>query len=206
MHRFVKPLAVLGLALAVATTPAQAQTRKLDVPATAGWKHAATGFVLRAKLAGYQRTSLNDGSASELDVMANFAAPDDSTSVTVYLFRPALMSVPVWFDRSETQILLRDVYGSAQPFAPARAFAPPQASTASGLRRIYVPGKAPYKSTGLAIMPMGDWLVAIRVSSAELAPAVLDTKLDEIIAALGWPAGVAEARAALPVEPCAPSC
>ena len=157
-----RSLIAFGALLILAGGQARAEPRPLPVPATSGWQHAATGLVLRAKLAGYQRTSLDDEGTEELDVAANFSAPDDSAVVTLYIFRPALMSVPVWFDRSETQILLRDEYRNPQPIAEARAFAPPSSSAASALRRTYITGATEFKTTGLAMMPLGEWLVAIR--------------------------------------------
>jgi hypothetical protein len=201
MHRLLRWACALFLAAGVAA-PAHAQMRTLEVPAGKGWKHAQTGVVLRAALAGYPRTQLVDNSTGEYDVMASFAAPDNSTIITVYIFQPALMSAPVWFDRAESQILLRDTWGNAQPHGAPQAFARPGATAASGLRRIYVPGKGPFKSTGLAMMPLGEWLVAVRISSTQFDPAQLDARMSDIIAAIGWPAGVTESPAAAPVAAC----
>jgi hypothetical protein len=128
----------------------------------------------------------------------------EQTAVTLYIYRAAVMSVPMWFDRSETQILLRtDVFGTSAPTGPARAFAGPKAANPSALRRIYVPGKGPNKSTGLAILPLGEWLVAVRISSQALDPVGLEAKLDEVIAGITWPEKVGDAPAAVPVVPCA---
>jgi len=196
------PFVAFGALLAFAGAPAQAELRPLEVPATSGWQHAATGLILRSQLAGYRRTSLDDGGTAELDVIAGFSAPDQSTIVTVYLFRPALMSVPVWFDRSDTQILLREEYRGPQPVAETRAFAPPSASVASGLRRTYTTGTADFPTTGLAIMPMGEWLVAVRISSHDPDPAALETSLDAVIAAIGWPDGVEDGAPATLVASC----
>src|SRR5690606_24380113 len=117
--------AAFGIAIGSVGSPANAQLRSLDLPENAGWQHAETGLVLLAQLAGYRRTSISDTGSAELDVIVEYSAPDQSTFVTLYLFRPALMSVPVWFDRSETQILLSEKYRSAKPSGEARAFAPP---------------------------------------------------------------------------------
>ncbi len=199
----IRSLTIAGLLAfsALAPAPVAAQTA-ISAPSGQPWKHDQTGVTLPASIAGIARTSLADNSRSQIDVMAGYG---DGTAnvVTLYVFRPALASVPMWFDRSETQILMRDVYGNATPAAAAAAFAPPRGKATSALRRIYVPGKAPYKSTGLAIMPLGDWLVAVRISSAELDAAALDAKLDEVIKSIGWPDGTADALPATPVEPCA---
>lgn len=196
---------LLALALsASAVVPAAAQkVTALTVPANASWKHAGTGVILRSKIAGLPRGTIVDSTTSELDVMVQYAQ-GQPTTVTVYIFRPALMSVPMWFDRSETQILLRrEPLGLATPYAPIRAFAAPHAAANSALQRVYAPGKGPYKSTGLVVAPLGEWLVAVRASSTELDPAALDAKLSEIVAGIVWPDTVPESPEAVPIAPCA---
>lgn len=195
-------LVAFGALLSVASGPAQAESRALAVPATSGWQHAATGLVLRAKLAGLERRSLEDNGTAELDVAADFSTPDRSTVVTLYIFRPTLMSVPVWFDRSETQILLREEYRNPHPVTDARAFAPPSSNVASALRRTYATSSPAYPATGLAIVPIGEWLVAIRISSHDPDPAAIEIKLDEVIAAIGWPEGVEDGAPAALVASC----
>lgn len=194
-------LAVAGLLTFALATPALAK-REIAAPAGVPWKHAQTGITLPATLLGIARDPIGDNSSSEIDVFAGYG-DGQATTITLYVFRPALASVPMWFDRSEAQVLMRDVYGNATPAAAARIFAPPGGKVASALRRIYLPGKGPYKSTGLAIMPMGEWLVAVRISSQQFDAAALDAKLDEVIGALGWPNGVADVDAAVPITPCA---
>ena len=198
-----KSLVLAGLLTVALAMPAQAQTkREIAAPAGAPWKHAQTGITLPPILIGIARGSIGDNSSSEVDVFAGYG-DNQATTITLYVFRPALASVPIWFDRSESLVLMRNVYGNATPMAAPMAFAPPGGKTASGLRRTYLPGKGPYKSTGLAIMPMGEWLVAVRISSQQFDAAALDTKLDEVIKALGWPGSAADADAAIPVVACA---
>lgn len=200
MQRIIGWAIGLVAMLGAASAPAYAQ-RTLEVPATSGWKHAVTGLILRAQLAGFQRDALTDSTDTELDVAAQFEGA--GTRITVFLFHPALRNVPIWFDRSESLILMRDDLGAARPLAAVQAFAAPGATTPSALRRVYVPGKGPFTSTGLAVMPLGEWLVAIRISSMTLDPAQLDARLSEAIAGIGWPTGVAEAPAAAPIAACA---
>lgn len=196
----------LALAAALLATPAVAQAQaRLEVPASKKWRHAGTGLIVPQALAGMPRTTITDAGADELDVSAQFGDAE-TTQLTLYIFRPALASVPVWFDRVETQILGRDAYGRATPAGDPIAFAPPFAGAPAALRRVYVPGKPPYTATGAAMLPLGEWLVAARLSSTRLDPAALDAKLVEIVAGLGWPAPAANAPAlppATPVQPCA---
>jgi hypothetical protein len=154
-------------------------------------------------LAGLPRGKIQDSGTGELDVMLQYGSEAD-TAVTVYVFRPRLMSVPLWFDRAEAQILARDIFGHPVPQGPARAFAPPRASVAAGLQRSYVPGKGPFKATGLAILPLNNWLVAVRASSVRLDPVALDGVLAAVLAAITCPSDVAQATTiAAPIQPCA---
>jgi hypothetical protein len=200
MLRTIASLAA-ALILALAALPAAAQKRDLGVPATSGWKHANTNLILRARLAEFPRFELSDFGQSELDVAARFG--DGSTEITVYVFHPALASVPVWFDRAENAILARDIFANPQPLGAAQPFAPPRSTALSGLRRSYRPGSGQYKSTALAMMPMGDWLVGLRISSTSLASDQLDAKFAEAIAGIGWPDGIADGPVAVPVAACA---
>lgn len=198
----IKSLAVAGLLAVALAVPAQAQTkREIAAPASAAWKHAQTGITLPPALIGIARDSIGDHSNSEVDVFADYG-DGQATTITLYVFRPALASVPMWFDRSETQVLMRDVYGNATPTAAPAVFTPPGGKATSALRRIYLPSKGPYKSTGLAIIPRGEWLVAVRISSQEFDAATLDAKLDAVIKAFGWPEGAADADAAVPIGAC----
>lgn len=199
--RFTTLFAFVLCTAAILPAAAQNQAR-IDVPATASWKHAETGLVLRPSIAGYPRGTIADSSGSELDVMVQYAE-GEATRVTLYIFRPSLMSVPIWFDRSETQILLRnDSFGTPVPAGPVRAFTPPHADAVSGLQRVYVPGSGAYKSTGLVMIPLGEWLVAVRASSTELDPVALEARLGEVVAGIVWPEKVAASPAAVPVAAC----
>lgn len=180
-------IALSALSVAAAT-PAAA--RDLPVPADKGWQHAATGLILPARLDGLPRTKLIDQTDSEHDVLAEFA--DADTVATIYVFHPAIDNVAMWFERAETQIYNRALFGDVAPnTADPIAFAPPRSMVTSALRRVYTAGKGGFHTTGLAMMPLGDWLVAIRISGRTLSPSTIDAKLSAVIAAMRWPAGVA---------------
>ena len=141
MH--IKFLAAAGLLAVALAVPAQAQTRRaITTPADAPWRHAQTGMILPSTLVGIARDSVNDQSSSEIDISADYG-DGKATTITLYVFRPALASVPMWFDRSEVQVLMRDIYGNAAPAAAPTAFSPPGSKVASALRRIYIPGQGP---------------------------------------------------------------
>lgn len=188
--------------LLLAASPTLA--RDLPVPADKGWQHAASGIILTAKLAGLPRTALSDSGDDERDVTAEFVNADKSTVATIYIFHPGTMSVPMWFDRAQTELELKAVYGGVTPTsATPAAFAPGRATVASGLRATYKTARGPYRATALAVAPVGEWLVAVRLSSMRLDPVTIDPALTDILTAIRWPASPGSPPAAVPVAPCA---
>lgn len=192
--------------LAAACIAPAAPARELTVPADKGWKHAATGIILKASLLGLARESITDNSDGdgERDIYLNFSDSGKANALTIYIFHPAAMSVPLWFDRSQTAIEVRDIFGGVTAVSTDPvAFAPPRTNITAGLRQVYTPRKGPYRATGLVMMPLGDWLVAIRLSSTTLDPAALDAKLTEAVTAIGWPANaVPPTVGATPIHAC----
>jgi len=198
-------LIVLCLAAGLAVAPAHADPRTLAVPGTAGWKHGLTGLVLMPSLAGFTRSAIGDYGQDEYDVFAQYKG-EGASDATIYLFHPGIDSVPLWFDRARRVIELRDIFAVAPGTQPTvTAFAPPGSSVASGLRATYaLGGKSRYASTGVAVMPVGDWLVVVRVSSAMLNADVLDARIAALAGAIRFPAGLAPGPAAVPVTICDP--
>jgi len=203
IHRLAWMFAVGGMLAAGSTAALAQQQRTIEAPAGTPWRHAATGLVIPPALDGLPRTSIADNSAAELDVTLQFGDPDKDP-LSLYIFRPTLFSVPVWFDRAETQILARETYGRSTPHGEPIAFARPQAGIANALRRTYLPGAQPFRSTGLVMLPIGEWLVAVRYSSRTVDPETLDGKLMAVIAGLGWHPPSREQRRRPSLRPCSP--
>lgn len=192
---------VLMMVLALASaTPLAA--RELAVPADKGWQHQETGLVLTSRLAGLQRTALSDTTQSEHDVAAQFTAPDESVIASVFLFKPAIDDVALWFDRGATTLQANEVFRDAAPVSAAPlGFAAGGAPVASSLRQVYTKATGPYRSTALAVMPLGEWIVAVRMSAKSLSAEALDAGLMQLIGAIRWPAEAPAAAAAAPPAP-----
>ena len=201
---------VLMMVLALASA-APLAARELAVPARSGWQHRDTGLILMSRLAGLQRTGLSDTTQSEHDVAAQFTAPDESVIASVFLFKPAIADVALWFDRGATTLQANEVFRGAAPVSAAPiGFAAGGAPVASSLRQVYTKATGPYRSTALAVMPLGEWIVAVRMSAKSLSADELDAGLMQLIGAIRWPAGTpaaaappAPALAAVPVMACA---
>lgn len=193
---------MMVLALATAT-PAAA--RDLGVPAGKGWKHAETGLILMPQLAGLSRIALTDATQTERDVAAQYDMPDKSMFATIYLFHPAIPDVALWFDRSRTAIETRDLFRNAAPAsADPIAFAVGGSGSAASLRQVYAtPGGGQYRSTALAVVPVGDWVVSVRMSAKTLTADQLDASLQQVIQTIRWPPSATTGTiAAAPVTTC----
>ncbi|MBW6528894.1 hypothetical protein KZ813_18800 [Sphingomonas sp. RHCKR7] len=196
---------ILGLALAAAlattmTDPARAAPRTLAVPADKGWMHAQTRLVLRPQVAGLTRLSLSDSTATEHDVTAQFESADHATFATLYLFHSALPEVAVWFDRARATLEARDLFRHAAPASEAPIAFAASGTTPAALRQTYAIVDGPNRSTALAVMPLGEWLVVLRMTGRGNS-AALDRQLTDFVAALRLPEDGA-ARPAAPIAAC----
>ncbi|WP_322963333.1 hypothetical protein [Sphingomonas fuzhouensis] len=172
-------------AMAALAITGTASARDLPVPADKGWMHAQTRLIVRPVVAGLPRTDITDATTTEHDVTVNFASPDKDLLATLFLFHPARPNVPLWFDRSRIAIEERPVFEKGAPAsADPIAFAPLGSGPAVALRQSYSVLSSPYRSTALAVMPMGEWMLVVRLSARKLTADALDAKMSEMIAAL----------------------
>lgn len=194
---------LLGATPTLAAAQAQPGTRVLAVPAGNAWQHARTQMILPPQVAGLARTSIGDFGDDEMDVVAEYRGAE-GVLATIYLFRTAIPDVALWFDRAAAMISLQPVYGLNGAALPApTAFARPGAAAASGLRTATdLTAARSRRSTGVAVAPLGDHLLKIRISSDRLDRAGLDALLTRLIEGLRWPAPPADEAAAIPVQPC----
>lgn len=188
---------MIGLAALVGA--ASADARDLDVPVEKAWQHARSGLILRSRIAEFVRTGISDSTADELDVAAQFRSPLDGAVLTVFVFRPAGGGVALWFDRARTALEQNRAFGSVSPLTPESAFALPGRTTASAMRQAFAASSAAYRGTAVAIVPIGEWRVAVRVSGPAEG-ASIDARLTAVLAAISWPASTD--AAATPIGPC----
>lgn len=193
---------LVGIALLAMTTPANSQLRKLDVPPDKGWQHARTGLILMGKLGDFQRDDLQDNGKSELDVSTTYRTADRRSIASIFLYRPGLVDVPMWFDRSHTVLLLNRQIKVGPSASGAIRFAAPGSTTQSALRIVYPLAGQQSAATGLAMIPFGEWLVAVRLTSDTMTQESLDAALISLIGKIRWPANIAAAKLANPVQPC----
>ncbi len=201
MRAFTIFIAASMVALAA---PASGQLRALDVPNDKGWQHAQTGLILMGRLGDYQRSDLKDNGQEELDVSATYRSLDGKSTATLYLYRPGVHNLPMWFDRSHTAMTLNREIKLGPSTSGVARFAPPGRSIQSALRIVYPFSGQSAGASGLAMIPFGEWLVAIRLTSHSMDAPALDASLSDLIAKIRWPTTIAEANVATPVQPCSP--
>lgn len=193
-------LYTLVVALALAS-PAAGQMRSLGVPNDKGWQHARTGIILLSKLGEFQRSELRDNGSSELDVAAAYDAGTNADTATIYLYRPGIASLPMWFDRSQYAMMVNPQIQVAAPFGPIARVALPGSIVGSGLRMTYSL-RGDKGATGLLMVPYGEWLLAIRVTSRTKMAADVDAALLDLVAKVRWPEKRPAERVADPIAAC----
>lgn len=178
LYILLAALAAIAPVSVSASTPIEAKEGK-------PWKHKATGTLLPATLAGFNRTSLVYFTAPEVDVAANYASADGGEAVTLYLYRNVSGGVPVWFDRSRFYIMnLPDKWGTATG-SGIRALTPRGQQVASGLMESYSVTKTG-RSTGLMIFPYNGFYAKIRATSNARDLPGLEALMMQAVNSLDW--------------------
>jgi hypothetical protein len=186
-----------------AVQPAWAQNpgRTIEIPASAAWQHAESGMVLQSKVAGLARGKILDRTPDERDVSMEYGGKD-GLYTTIYVYQTLLPVTGIWMDRAVTSVRLRPGWNAGDASPAIIPFTRPGGTAASGLRTSLDLNVASPKSTAIAIAPLGNWLVKIRMTSTVLDRAALQTRMTQFIEGLRWPASTKAEPAAAVVQPC----
>lgn len=194
---------LVGVAMAAACPAAgHAEQRAIPIEAASDWQHAQSKLVLPPEAAGLKRWRLDDSGKDELDVAAGYQAPDDSHFATVYIYRPQITDAGLWFDRAKSVIRSIPAYrADAVGTEAISRMALTPSGPERGFRMVRPVDHEGNKSTGLAVLPIGGWIVKIRMTG-KMDTAGMEQRLTAFVQALGWPA--VDAGAPLPafIEPC----
>ena len=184
------------------TAPAAAQ-QTLNVKPGKSWRHGHSGITLPATLAGIASSGAKSYANDQLDVSMSYEPEGTSDFLSVFIYRNTNGGVPVWFAQAQWAIEHRDIFGKASPVTP-QAFVPPRQTNASGLKAVYAfDGSRGIKSTGIALLPVGDWYVKLRLTSKGKNAQEVSAILDRALAEISWPSKMVSGPAATPVAPCA---
>ena len=202
-----KTICVAIFAIALSATPLAAQQAKpLQLDMENGWTHDQSGLVFPKDMGILPFLSATQFVDGGWDLSLQYSPADQADAVSIYVYQAAVQDIGLLFAESRKSLENRkQVYSSVSPLAPVAAFTPPGQSSASGLRIAYNTQGA-YKSTALAIVPMGrDWVVKFRMSSTTLSASDLDTRLTDAIQMLGWPEDTRQHPEAIEAQSCTTS-
>jgi len=155
----------------------------LPIPAAAAdWRHEPSGVSIAEKIGDMQRGEERDLSKGKaVDIMIQYGSGTEP--VTVYVYRSAFPNPALWFERTRHAMKLNVGLGT-DAVAP-RAFTFGGAPSPNGLREeAELTGRAPWKSTAVAIAQAGEWIVKARITSQTLDRKGVGEKMDRLLAAI----------------------
>lgn len=202
--KMLKP-ALLAIALtALAAAPGASAQQPLKVKEGKAWKHKHSGIAVPATLGGNVRSRATAFAPEELDVGLQFDTDTSSEALSFYIYRNTNGNVALWFAQAQSAVESRDIFHKPALVGAVRSFTPPGQAAASGLAATYAPGSpSAYRSTGMMLLPVGQFYVKVRASSQSRSPVELAQWMDQVLASIDWPKAIAAAPAAVPVADCA---
>ncbi|MDO7836256.1 hypothetical protein Q4610_14495 [Sphingobium sp. HBC34] len=205
MQKTIWRLAI-ALAALVAAIPASPQNQApTAIAAKAGkpWLHKPSGIALPATMDGFARGEILDLSDGPLlDMSIAYDDPIGRTHVNIYIYHAAQPSTALWFDVAATMIATNERFGTVTPQGAPTPFAIPGATVAAGLRQSFSVTQIG-RSSGVALIGLGEWVVKLRMTSAVYDAAQLDAAMNRMIQQVGWPKKLPPLAAATPIRSCA---
>ena len=114
----------------------------------------------------------------ETNISARYFDGKTRTILSLYIYRPGNPSSAIWFDRALNAIGAGTDFGDVEQASNLMTrFRPSGATKASGLSAVFPVENGNFRSTGGALYRAGQWLVKVRISSAELSTERLDAAM-----------------------------
>lgn len=107
---------------------------------------------------------------------------DDRNPVTVYVYRSAFPNPALWFER--TRLAMNANVGSGRNAVDPRTVTVGGGTAPNGLREDIALPSGGFRATSVTIAQAGQWLVKVRVSSADLDLPGVTARMDRVLAAL----------------------
>ncbi|XJJ60061.1 hypothetical protein WBP06_07315 [Novosphingobium sp. BL-8H] len=196
--------AITGLAFAPA--PALADPKVLSDKAGKEWRHKETKLALPGSFGRFTLESVKDWTDSQSDIVATYRDRSTDTLLSVFLFRAGLADVSIWQDRIISTVRangggLGNVDGNETRLTP---FTPRDGVAGSGSIAAFHLTGGNSQTSGSAVAPFGDWLVAMRMSSGSLDEQALFNALLDFASGLplGQPAKERTHGASYAITPC----
>ncbi|MGC6331788.1 hypothetical protein [Rhizorhabdus sp. FW153] len=194
--------ALCATLIAAAATAAPVVRQEIRTKAGKPWVHKSSKFAFPAMIGPFSRRMVEDISeGKQIDLAGTYDEPGSQTLASVYIYRPAMPDPALWFDISSWYLQRSQIAGGVGNGAAPTAFQIGSGSSTSALRQSYALASDPVGSTGLAIVPVGRWIVKLRMTSRTLPPAALDQAMRDFLFGLSWPSN-APTKDTVPVGTC----
>lgn len=191
-----------ALVMMLATTVQVEAAQDIKTKAGKPWPHKDSGFAFPAVSGAFVRRDMSDISdGKRIDISATYDDPTTGSVATLYLYRPAMPDASLWFDIANWFLQRNDRFGATKPAGGPTAFQIAPTGGSAALRQSYAISAAG-RSTGVAIVPVGPWLIKLRMTSAAADPPLLDRMMRDFLNALPWPKRMPAAADGLPIAPC----
>ena len=204
MPTLLRRLACAGavLAFALGVAPAQAQPETIEIAADKDWQHQWTPMTFPARIDKFEREFIAAYEERETNISARYFDERSQTILSLYIYRPGNPSTAIWFDRALMAVGAGGTLGTVETEDEKIArFVPSGGTVASGLSAVLAASGGRYRSTGVALYRAGEWLVKVRITSAEQSVTQLSATLRKVLGDLPALEGV-DTGAAQFVTPC----
>ncbi|WP_448658345.1 hypothetical protein ACPVPU_12855 [Sphingomonas sp. CJ99] len=151
------------------------------------YRHKPSRIEIPGTVMGARMQSARDLTQTESDISFQYEAEDGSELYSIYVYRLAGGSIPIWFDRARWSIEHRsEAYGTPVPSNDPLTFQGNEPSAKAGLVAAYLTEKN-YRSTAVAMTGIEGWIIKVRYSSKTGTPAQARERAIQAIHSLRWP-------------------
>ncbi|GAB5483264.1 MAG: hypothetical protein Pars92KO_30210 [Parasphingorhabdus sp.] len=182
---------------------ASAQPTDISSEPDQTWVHQHTGTGFPARLGGFDRSRIRDLTEDQLDIVVSYKDADQKDVLTLYLYRPAINDVPLWFETARQSLMVGGFAQFAPELVTETVFTPPGQLSTAGMVVSYSLTGSESKSTAIAMAPLNRWLLKVRYTSAKYDAQSLADEIPKIVSAVETGDIIEQAPEALAVKPCA---
>lgn len=180
----------LAFSLLLLTAPvplAAQQARELKVKPGNPYRHKPSRIEIPGTVLGARMQSALDLTQTQSDVSFKYESEDRSDLYSIYVYRLAGASIPVWFDRARWSIEHRpEVYGKPVLTGDPLTFQGSGPGDKAGLVAAYRTEKQ-YRATAVAMTGIEGWIIKVRYSSETATPEQARERAIQAIQSLRWP-------------------
>lgn len=166
------------------------------------YEHEASAVTFKSQVANLSRTTVRIFK-SENDISAMYQGDGGETFATIYVTRVGTPDPYLWFHRVSGLVAQREGF---EPMMAAgiqpEFFTAPGFDRPSGVRASYTIRNSALRSTGIALMAYGHWLVKIRVTSGALDRNDLDGLMDRFVSGFSLPSATGNEPVPYLVQSC----